>query len=113
MASAEYRQDLLAMVRGGGSASPEMGSIFLVFQADSGIVRQRKGDCMGDKHIFCAYHAECPFFNVREASELQKLLRHLICLRTHTRCEIRTELLAGNKVPSDAHPNRPLAKWLT
>jgi hypothetical protein len=68
---------------------------------------------MGDKSIFCAYHAECPFFNITEASDLVKLLRHLICLRTHTRCEIRTEFLAGNKVPADAHPNRHLAKWLT
>lgn len=68
---------------------------------------------MGDKNMFCAYHAECPFFNVTDASELVKVLRHLICLRTHTKCEIRTELLSGNRVPADAHPNRRLAKWLS
>jgi hypothetical protein len=67
---------------------------------------------MGDENIFCSCHAKCPFFNMRESSELEKLLKKLICLRAYSKCDIRAELLLGNKVPGDAHPNKMLAEWL-
>ena len=67
---------------------------------------------MGDENIFCSCHAKCTFFNMKSGSELEKLLKQLICLRAYSKCDIRAELLQGNKVPGDAHPNKMLAEWL-
>ena len=50
--------------------------------------------------------------NSGKTKEGVRLLRHLICYRAHARCDIREDLLAGREIPEDAHPNRPLAKWL-
>jgi hypothetical protein len=68
---------------------------------------------MGDKNIFCAYHAKCPFFNMNDSSELENMMKQLICLRAYSKCEIRMEYISGNKISEDAHPNKALADWLT
>ena len=60
----------------------------------------------------CAHNAKCAFFNHADQSHSITMLRHLICLRAHTKCEIRQAIDEGKPVPPDAHPNKALGAWL-